>query len=86
MAVINKEKLSRPIKVLRDHRNVGGLDRKMRIGLGAACLAGAAAVTAPVWAVVLGAAGAGSLLSAASGYCPMNQALGRDTYHPSGRG
>ena len=61
-------------------KNVGGTDRKVRVAAGLALL-GAAAL-APLGRRVKGmlaVAGAESLVTAATGYCAMNQALGVNT-------
>jgi hypothetical protein len=66
-------------------KNVGGNDRKVRIATGVALL-GAAAL-APVgrrFKGMLAVAGAESLVTAATGYCALNQALGVNTARRSG--
>jgi hypothetical protein len=65
--------------------NVGGRDRKVRIATGIALL-GAAAL-APVgrrWKGMMAAMGAETLMTAATGYCAMNQALGVNTARRTG--
>ena len=65
----------------RSNRNVGGWERAARLFLGAAAL-GAALTAGPIWLrVVLAIAGAVGLFTSISAFCPINRALGRDTYH-----
>jgi hypothetical protein len=66
---------------VRSNRNVGGWERAARMFLGAAAL-GAALTAGPIWLrVILAIAGATGLLTSVGAYCPINRALGRDTYH-----
>jgi hypothetical protein len=60
--------------------NVGPADQKMRLGAGATLLA--AAALAPVGRnarIALGAIGVAALLTGATRYCPVSQALGINT-------
>ncbi len=60
--------------------NVGGLDRNMRWILGAGALvAGVAAPLPKGWRFGLLSFAAGQLITAATQYCPVNQALGINT-------
>lgn len=60
-------------------RNVGSAERWARLTVGAA--AGAAATTTTGWPrAVLGTVAAAGLATAATGYCPISQATGRETY------
>lgn len=67
-------------------KNVGGTDRKVRMAAGLVLL-GAAAM-APLgrrWKGMMAAAGAESLITAATGYCGVNHAMGVNTARRPGR-
>jgi hypothetical protein len=64
-------------------QNVGGWDRNTRWILGASAIL--AALMTPMargWRLGLLAFGAAQLITAASSYCPLNEALGIDTQSP----
>lgn len=64
------------------HRNVGGVDRAVRLAIGAVLpLAAALAPMGSGWRVVAGTVGGIALATALGGYCPLNQLLGVDTAH-----
>ncbi|HWG91269.1 MAG TPA: DUF2892 domain-containing protein [Candidatus Thermoplasmatota archaeon] len=64
------------------HRNVGGLERAVRFAVGSLLLQQAVRNREHVGAALTtGALGADLLGTAVTGYCPMNAALGRDSYH-----
>lgn len=61
-------------------RNEGTIDRILRVVIAAAAVAGAAAVGfATVWGIVLLAAGAIMLVTAATGFCPIYRVFGLST-------
>lgn len=62
--------------------NVGGTDRATRIGIGTALLStGLFAPIGKPLKVISGVLGAVGLVTGLTRYCPMSQALGRDTCH-----
>jgi len=77
-----KERMTRPLRVREDKRNVGGWERKARLGGGAASAAAALLVPIPWLQLVLGLGAVSGLVTGLTRYCPMNQLAGRDTYHP----
>jgi hypothetical protein len=63
-------------------RNVGRTERVARLALGATALAAAARTTG--WPrYLLGGVSAIGLGTGLTGYCPVNQAMGIDRYHPA---
>lgn len=61
-------------------RNVGSTERYLRLAAGVA--AGAAAARTSGWQrAALGTVAAAGVSTAATGYCPINQAIGRDSFH-----
>ncbi len=61
--------------------NIGGIERNVRIGLGAALIGiGAATHFAKPARIAMGAVGAMSLITGLVHYCPIAQALGHNTY------
>lgn len=80
-----KEKARRTARrageALESARNVGKQERAWRLGLGLAAGAAAVGVAVPWARAVLAAASLAGLGTAASGYCPINKAVGRDSYH-----
>lgn len=65
----------------RDLRNVGGNERALRFVMGAAALIATTMAGRSWLRAVLSIAGAMSFLTAVTGYCPANQARGRDSFH-----
>ena len=62
--------------------NVGGADRTARMVAGAALLGGGLFVASdPKWRTAMLAGSAVALGTAATGYCPANEALGINTAH-----
>jgi hypothetical protein len=84
MAIMTKESHVRhehPEKGLVSSRNVGDWERGVRLFIGVAAT-GAAFAVAPIWLrALLGLVGAASLFTSIGGYCPINRAIGRDSYH-----
>lgn len=71
----------RPWEFPSERRNVGGPERGTRLLVGGGS-ALAALVAADVWAkAALGLVAIAALLTGAAGYCPVNRAAGRDSYH-----
>jgi hypothetical protein len=68
-------------EVARVRRNVGGLERGLRIGAGLACLFAMNAVISPLLYWGLAGLGAFLVITGVTGYCPFSTRLGRDTYH-----
>lgn len=66
---------------LEGARNVGKQERAWRLGLGLAAGAAAIGVAVPWARAVLAVASLAGLGTAAAGYCPLNKAVGRDSYH-----
>lgn len=70
-------------------RNLGGADRYLRLGLGLALLALAVATalgsqSVGITALLAATVGGGYLVwEAARNYCPLNRALGQNTYEES---
>jgi hypothetical protein len=62
------------------HRNVGNLDRVIRLGVGAVVLA--AGIALGQWWAILGAV---PLASGVSGYCPIYHAMGAGAPEPKAR-
>jgi Inner membrane protein YgaP-like, transmembrane domain len=56
-------------------KNVGGIDRFFRFGVGFVCLALVFANDHPVWKLVFGIVAVIGLLTAATGYCPVSDLL-----------
>ncbi|HEX4048097.1 MAG TPA: DUF2892 domain-containing protein [Elusimicrobiota bacterium] len=66
---------------LVSHHNVGGWERGTRLFLGAV-LTGTAAAVGAIWLrLLLAAIGLAGLVTSVEGYCPVNRAIGRDSYH-----
>jgi len=66
---------------LHENRNVGGWERAARLFLGAAVFA-IAFTAGPIWArVVLALVGTAGMFTSVAAYCPLNRAMGRDSYH-----
>lgn len=87
MAIMTKEPRSphehpgHPLKARLTHHNVGGWERAARLFVGAVA-AGASVAVGAVWLkAVLGALGLAGLATSVGGYCPVNRAIGRDSYH-----
>jgi Inner membrane protein YgaP-like, transmembrane domain len=59
--------------------NVGGIDRAFRIGIGFPALSVAVATDDWLLRIVFGVVAAGGIITWALGYCPINDALGRNT-------
>ena len=60
--------------------NVGGTDKALRTGLGVGLVAvGYFAPLPALWGIVIYAGAVIALLTAFLNYCPLNQALSRDT-------
>lgn len=71
----------RPWEFRPERRNVGGAERGARLVVGGASALAVLAV-ADVWAkAALGLIAIAGLLTSAAGYCPVNRAAGRDSYH-----
>ena len=67
--------------LLRSNRNVGGWERAARLFLGSALLA-VAFTAGPAWVrAILAVLGTVGILTSVAAYCPLNRALGRDSYH-----
>lgn len=62
-------------------RNVGRPERGVRLGVGLAAGAAALGVSVPWLRAVFAVASLLGLGTAAVGYCPVNKAMGRDSYH-----
>lgn len=71
-------------EVKRGRRNVGGPERGVRLGVGAGALAVTSIVTQPWLQTLMGIVGLAALITGAAGYCPINRAAGRDSYHHPG--
>jgi hypothetical protein len=81
MTTMTKTPHARREHGLAEKRNVGGWERVVRLFFGATAI-GAAFAVGPVWlAVLLGLIGAEGMITSVEGYCPLNQAVGRDSYH-----
>jgi len=59
--------------------NVGGIDRAFRIGIGFPALSVMVATDSWLLKLVFGAVAAAGIITWALGYCPINDALDRDT-------
>lgn len=62
-------------------QNVGGPERVGRIVLGTAAAVAALMTGVPWVKALLTVAGVTGLATGVSGYCPVNKAAGRDSYH-----
>jgi hypothetical protein len=60
-------------------KNVGGVDRFFRFGVGFVCLAVVFATDHPIWKVIFGIVAVIGLLTAAMGYCPVSDLLNFNT-------
>lgn len=76
-----RETARRAGAALEGARNVGRQERGVRLGLGLAAGAAAIGIDAPWLKAVLAVASLAGLGTAAAGYCPINKAVGRDSYH-----
>ncbi|HUJ79590.1 MAG TPA: DUF2892 domain-containing protein [Nitrospiria bacterium] len=56
-------------------KNVGGLDRFFRFGVGFVCLAVVFATDHPVWKVVFGIVAVAGIGTGIAGYCPISDLL-----------
>jgi hypothetical protein len=56
-------------------KNVGGVDRFFRFGVGFVCLALVFATDHPIWKLIFGIVAVVGLLTAAIGYCPVSDIL-----------
>lgn len=75
------ERRKRPWEFPGERRNVGGAERGTRLMVGGAS-ALAALAAADVWAkAALTLVAIAGVLTGAAGYCPVNRAAGRDSYH-----
>lgn len=64
------------------HRNVGGVDRGLRLAAGAVLSAVGSIMRLPsAWRAALLGVGVVALTTGLTGYCPLNQLLGVDTRH-----
>jgi len=59
--------------------NVGGIDRAFRIGIGFPALSVVVATDDWLLKIVFGVVAAGGIITWALGYCPINDALDRNT-------
>jgi hypothetical protein len=59
--------------------NVGGIDRAFRIGIGFPALSVVVATDDVLLKIVFGVVAAAGIITWALGYCPINDALGRNT-------
>lgn len=76
-----RETARRAGAALKGARNVGKEERVVRLGVGLAAGAAAIGVGIPWLKAVLAVASLAGLGTAAAGYCPVNKAVGRDSYH-----